>query len=117
MVIQVSVREGRRTVFSPDPAIVSVHERVAWAFQLVTSEDVHLLEWTVYFEGLGPFKSAGGPQFISLRTTAISRGSHIGVLNAGPVQAPGEYKYGVRVSVPAAARPLSDDDPYLIVRP
>ena len=115
MVIQVIVQRGEQTIINPDPAIVSVHEHVAWQLLLRPGSNVDAIEWTVYFQGPDPFRGEPrGP--LRVRTRATSAGTHLGVLNAGPVQDPGDYKYGVRADIAGTNQALSDDDPYLLVR-
>ena len=41
---------------------------------------------------------------------------HVGEVDAGAAEEPGEYKYGVRATDDSTGRVLNDDDPYIIVR-
>jgi hypothetical protein len=43
-------------------------------------------------------------------------GVHVGQIDAGSADDPGEYKYGVRATDGVTRQELSDDDPYIIVR-
>lgn len=101
---------GKAVAVMPDPAIVTVGERVAWAMRYEGLASGDAIEWTIYFHRGNPFAP-------KVKTWILSIITHEQVLEAGPAEEPGDYKYGVRTVNAKTGQQLSDDDPYLIVRP
>lgn len=108
----------QHTRTEPERAEVAVGEHVQWSIEVAGRNGS--VEWEIYFEERSPFRRR------SFRVaTAVQRpltfpptgeeGVHVGQISAGAAEEPGEYKYGVRATDQETNRPLSDDDPYIIV--
>lgn len=107
---------------SPDPARISRGELIRWRFQ-APYLDILRTRWTIYF----PF---GHPFARNERGVAFSReplllvvdarqsydGLHSGYSPMIQAEAPGDYKYGVKLEDIDTGEELGDEDPHLIVR-
>ncbi len=132
MNITVTFQDGKWLV-QPDPAIVTVGEKVAWLVRWPRST-TNVVRWAIYFT---PFRYRHA-------LVATTRNSHLGTILArnhsleqglkkeganlddmtdhygiiGPVTPtdPGEYKYGINAADAETEKEIGDDDPKLIVR-
>ncbi len=109
-----------RTRTEPEKAEVGVGEHVTWSIAVAGRS--RSVEWEIYFEDRSPFRRRSyqvATEATVPRTDAPGGETsvHVGQIDAGAAEEPGEYKYGVRATDKANQQALSDDDPYLIVRP
>ena len=107
-----------RTRTEPEHAEVAVGESVQWS--IAVTGEIRSVEWEVYFDGGSPFwrRSYRVTTEAELLTIppVTDGGVHVGRIDAGIADEPGEYKYGVKATSEATGRQLSDDAPYIIVR-
>lgn len=106
---------------SPDPARVPCGALLWWRFR-VDHLKTSRVRWTIYFSENHPFghESDGGPVFmdrmsIATETLRLPDGQHVGSSPILKADAPGEFKYGVRLHDLDEDRELGDEDPLLIV--
>jgi hypothetical protein len=109
--------DGTRT--EPSKAEVAVGEHVKWSIQ-VTGR-TRSVGWEIYFENKSPFRRqsyrlATAVQVPLTFPPSDEAAVHVGEVDAGAAEEPGEYKYGVRATDDSTGRVLNDDDPYIIVR-
>lgn len=108
-----------QTRTEPEKAEVGVGEHVTWSIAVAGRS--RSVEWEIYFDSQSPFRRRSYRVATAVtvpRTFPPSdeAGVHVGQIEAGAAEEPGEYKYGVRAVDQANQRALSDDDPYIIVR-
>jgi hypothetical protein len=107
-----------RTRTEPERAEVAVGETVQWSIEVTGG--TRSVEWEIYFENESPFRRRSyrvRTEAQSLTIPAVPEtGVHVGRIDAGIADEPGEYKYGVKATDETTRRALSDDDPYIIVR-
>ena len=121
MVIHIWGRLGE-TRISPDRAEVDIGEPVGWLIEVDGGPRsrrelvVSRVAWQIYFEGPSPFRERSYDV-----TTEVDRDAqqlvHRVMIDAGEGAEPGDYKYGVRAVNAQTRQALSDDDPYIVVRP
>jgi len=108
----------RQTRTEPERAEVAVGEHVQWSIEVTGG--TRSVEWEVYFDNESPFRRRSYRVRTEAQVLTIppvpEAGVHIGRIEAGSADEPGQYKYGVRATDETANRQLSDDDPYIIVR-
>jgi len=109
--------DGTRT--EPEKAEVAVGEHVSWSIEV--RGRTPSVGWEIYFENDSPFRRRSYRVATTMRVSQTYPPSdeaaiHVGEVDAGTAEEPGEYKYGVRASDDSTGRILSDDDPYIIVR-
>ena len=115
MIISLVVVPGQPLRITPEPAFIRVGESVSWELSVASGFHIDAIEWSIYFRGADPFRRGKGSIWTHV-TRRLPSGVHGGVLDVGPAQEPGEYKYGVRTANANTREELSDDDPYLVVR-
>lgn len=118
MIIHITGRLGESRT-SPERAEVAAGETVQWLIEVVGG--TRAIRWEVYFQGRSPFRQRAYNIRTEVRVSfpqgpRPEEAVHIGRIDAGEANEPGEYKYGVRAVDDATRAALSDDDPYIIVR-
>jgi hypothetical protein len=127
MIIHITGRLGK-TKAEPERAVVDVGEPVEWSVEVSAGpRAVPLVTWEVYFGHESPFdqrswrvesKIVGRRRKWPLRKRWRDKNKNVyrAKITAGEANEPGEYKYGVRAFSSSPETPLSDDDPYIVVR-
>jgi hypothetical protein len=121
MIIRITGRIGQ-TRTEPERAEVAVGETVQWSIEVTGgTRTARSVAWEIYFQGKGPFNQLSyraTTEVVVPRTDPPQQdvGVHVGKIDAGKAEEPGEYKYGVRAIDEATRHALSDDDPHIIVR-
>lgn len=122
MIIRITGELGE-TKAEPERAVVEAGEWVAWEVQVSAGRRaVPIVTWEVYFDRESPFKERTwrvetellGPR--RKRWRDKNKTAYRAKISAGEANEPGEYKYGVRAFFSSSESPLSDDDPYIVVR-
>jgi hypothetical protein len=122
MIIQIIGRLGEPLTI-PERAEVVVGEMVQWSIAVIGGgRPIRSVKWEFYFEGRSPFPRrtysvTTGIQVPRGRPSTVQEIAYIATIDAGHASGPGEYKYGVRAIDEATEHALSDDDPYIVVRP
>jgi hypothetical protein len=116
MLITVTYDDHKWTI-SPDPANVSIGEDVEWQFE-TRQAPYSAMRWTVFFDEESPFQGTSKLSIISKgRATIGSQSNHLIVTKPAVVNKEGDFKYGVQAEDANTDKFLSEDDPWLIVRP
>lgn len=113
MVISLVKFSDRPLLIFPDPAVISVGDKVEWQFLTDAKNMAHdtAVRWTIYFKPKEhPFES-DAHEWEQEATAGESE-----VIEPGVANSPGHYKYGVRIVKAETDEEISDDDPLLIVQ-
>lgn len=120
MEIWIEFEQGKWRV-SPDPARIPRGSHLLWRFR-GDSLTARRVRWTIYFAQGNPFVFGGGDAALSAERLAIPtetfrlpEGQHVGVSPIITADAPGDYKYGVRLEDLDEGKELGNEDPLLIV--
>lgn len=115
MIVTLLFRRGEPLKISPDPAYVPLGQRVTWviAYWPAHPSWERSLKWTLYFQDGNPFDFRKDTHLV---WQPERFGNNRAEITSGPVERPGDYKYGIRTQHIDSGEIVSDDDPYLIVR-
>lgn len=125
MIILVRGRLGNITV-EPERAVVEVGDHVEWSIEVNgwhRKSPGASVTWEIYFGQETPFSRHNWRVETEVKLPRRKRWrdknkvAYVATIEAGEANGPGEYKYGVRAFSDSPGAPISDDDPYLIVRP
>ena len=123
MIISLITKPGAPLEIRPDPAIVHVGDFVAWEMYIDPQWAIERIaypwasfespvRWTIYFQNRHPFR-----KYLRQDWSAIGFPEKKTIVQIGKAEEPGDFKYGIRMASEVTGQQLSDDDPWLIVRP
>jgi hypothetical protein len=101
----------------PEIAYVGRGTEVHWQIHYMLPDEFNysILRWEIDFGNGSPFRRKD--KLLAKETIQGSGETpHSGILEAGPAEEEGEFKYAIRVTDLEGGKHISDEDPFLIIR-